>query len=44
VEPRLKRNKQLLGWGTYPDACIGSISEVFDGEPPFTPGGCIARA
>jgi predicted glycogen debranching enzyme len=26
------------------DACIGSISEVFDAEPPFTPRGCIAQA
>jgi predicted glycogen debranching enzyme len=26
------------------DACIGSIGEVFDAEPPFTPRGCIAQA
>jgi predicted glycogen debranching enzyme len=26
------------------DACIGSISEVFDAERPFTPRGCIAQA
>jgi predicted glycogen debranching enzyme len=26
------------------DACIGSISEVFDSEPPFTPRACIAQA
>jgi predicted glycogen debranching enzyme len=26
------------------DACIGSISEVFDAETPFTPRGCIAQA
>jgi predicted glycogen debranching enzyme len=25
-------------------ACVGSISEVFDAEPPFTPRGCIAQA
>jgi predicted glycogen debranching enzyme len=25
-------------------ACIGTISEVFDAEPPFTPRGCIAQA
>jgi glycogen debranching enzyme len=25
-------------------ACIGSISEVFDAESPFTPRGCIAQA
>ncbi len=23
---------------------IGSISEIFDGDPPFTPRGCIAQA
>jgi predicted glycogen debranching enzyme len=26
------------------DACVGSISEVFDAEPPFAPRGCIAQA
>lgn len=26
------------------DAGLGSISEVFDAEPPFTPGGCFAQA
>lgn len=26
------------------DACIGSISEVFDAEPPFTARGCVAQA
>jgi predicted glycogen debranching enzyme len=26
------------------EACIGSISEVFDAEKPFTPRGCIAQA
>src|SRR5205814_8616902 len=26
------------------DACIGSISEVFDAEAPFIPRGCIAQA
>ena len=25
-------------------ACIGSISEIFDGDPPFTPRGCSAQA
>jgi predicted glycogen debranching enzyme len=25
-------------------ACIGSISEVFDAEAPFTPRGCVAQA
>ncbi|MDP8923023.1 MAG: amylo-alpha-1,6-glucosidase [Chloroflexota bacterium] len=26
------------------EACLGSISEIFDAEPPFTPRGCIAQA
>jgi glycogen debranching enzyme len=26
------------------EACVGSVSEVFDAEPPFTPRGCIAQA
>jgi predicted glycogen debranching enzyme len=26
------------------EACIGSISEVFDAEPPFLPRGCCAQA
>jgi predicted glycogen debranching enzyme len=25
------------------EACIGSISEIFDAEPPFLPRGCIAQ-
>ena len=25
-------------------ACVGSISEIFDAEEPFTPRGCIAQA
>jgi len=26
------------------NACVGSISEVFDADPPYTPRGCIAQA
>ena len=29
---------------TSSEACVGSISEIFDAEPPFTPRGCIAQA
>ncbi|HSL21637.1 MAG TPA: amylo-alpha-1,6-glucosidase [Vicinamibacterales bacterium] len=29
---------------TLDEACIGSISEIFDAEAPFTPRGCIAQA
>ena len=24
--------------------CLGTISEIFDAEPPFTPRGCVAQA
>jgi predicted glycogen debranching enzyme len=26
------------------EACVGSISEVFDAESPYEPGGCVAQA
>jgi glycogen debranching enzyme len=26
------------------EACVGSVSEVFDAEPPYTPRGCAAQA
>ena len=26
------------------EAGVGSVSEVFDGDPPHTPRGCIAQA
>ncbi len=26
------------------EACIGSMSEIFDAQPPFTPRGCVAQA
>jgi predicted glycogen debranching enzyme len=26
------------------EACIGTIAEIFDAEPPFTPRGCVAQA
>ncbi len=26
------------------EACLGSLSEVYDAEPPFTPRGCISQA
>lgn len=28
----------------FDEASVGSISEIFDAEPPFTPRGCIAQA
>ncbi|WP_437741509.1 amylo-alpha-1,6-glucosidase [Sorangium sp. So ce1504] len=35
----------LEGFAPHLDeACAGSISEIFDAEPPFTPRGCVAQA
>jgi predicted glycogen debranching enzyme len=37
--------QKLAGFETHLDqACIGSVSEVFDADPPYTPRGCIAQA
>ena len=30
--------------GHLNDACVGSISEIFDAEPPYAPRGCVAQA
>jgi predicted glycogen debranching enzyme len=30
--------------GHLGDACVGSISEIFDGDPPHAPKGCVAQA
>jgi predicted glycogen debranching enzyme len=38
-------HKFLKGaWPHLDEACVGSISEIFDAESPFTPRGCIAQA
>ena len=40
-----QRGSFLAGFEPHlAEAGIGSISEVFDAEPPFTPRGCIAQA
>jgi predicted glycogen debranching enzyme len=47
VNPGREREatKFFEGFGPHlGEACIGSISEVFDAEPPFTPRGCISQA
>ena len=42
---RAGARKFLLGFEHHlGEACIGSISEVFDAEEPFTPRGCVAQA
>ncbi len=40
-----RARKFLEGFATHlNEACIGSISEIFDAEEPYTPRGCIAQA
>ncbi|HVY46966.1 MAG TPA: amylo-alpha-1,6-glucosidase, partial [Minicystis sp.] len=42
---RHRARRLLAGFGPHLDeACIGSISEIYDAEPPFTPRGCVAQA
>jgi predicted glycogen debranching enzyme len=37
--------RHLAGFVPHLDqACVGSISEIFDAEPPYTPRGCVAQA
>ena len=44
-DDRKGARKLLESFGPHlNEACIGSISEIFDAEPPFTPRGCIAQA
>lgn len=44
-EDRAGARKFLRSFDLHLDeGCIGSINEIFDAEPPFTPRGCIAQA
>jgi predicted glycogen debranching enzyme len=44
-EDRAGARRCLEGFVAHLDqACIGSISEIFDAEAPFTPRGCVAQA
>jgi predicted glycogen debranching enzyme len=44
-EDRVGARQFLQGFVAHlGESCIGSISEVFDAESPFTPRGCIAQA
>ncbi|MEW6333346.1 MAG: amylo-alpha-1,6-glucosidase, partial [Thermodesulfobacteriota bacterium] len=40
----LRRHIRLFLQTHLREAGIGSVSEVFDGDPPHRPGGCIAQA
>jgi predicted glycogen debranching enzyme len=44
-EDRAGVHRLLEGFAAHlDDACVGSISEIFDGEAPFVPRGCVAQA
>jgi glycogen debranching enzyme len=44
-EDRAGARKALEGMAPHlSEGCAGSISEIFDAEPPFTPRGCVAQA
>jgi predicted glycogen debranching enzyme len=42
--PELARSFLLPMADHLQDACVGSISEIFDGDVPFVPRGCFAQA
>jgi predicted glycogen debranching enzyme len=42
---RAGARRLLEGFGDHlGEACIGSVSEIFDAEEPYTPRGCVAQA
>jgi predicted glycogen debranching enzyme len=44
-EDRTEARRFLAGFQRHLDeACVGSISEIFDAEDPYTPRGCVAQA
>jgi predicted glycogen debranching enzyme len=44
-EDRAGARALLEGFSAHlSSACVGSISEIFDAEPPYTPRGCVAQA
>jgi predicted glycogen debranching enzyme len=44
-EDRAGARRLLEGFDAHlSDACVGSISEIFDAEAPYVPRGCIAQA
>ena len=44
-EDRMGAREALQGFLPHlGEACLGSISEVFDAEEPYTPRGCVAQA
>ena len=47
VHPEKRHDAREMLNGFLPhldDGCVGSISEVFDAEPPYAERGCVAQA
>ena len=46
VHPDVERTRRLLDGllEHLKDAGVGSVSEIFDADPPYTPRGCVAQA
>ena len=45
VNQRQEARRFLQGFVPHlSEGCVGSISEIFDAEAPFTPRGCVAQA
>ena len=47
--PRLRRRRQPLApprrpRGASGEGCLGTVSEIFDGDAPYAPRGCFAQA
>ncbi|MBE9043123.1 glycogen debranching enzyme family protein [Pleurocapsales cyanobacterium LEGE 10410] len=43
-QPETARNFLIPMVEHLQTGCVGNISEIFDGDPPFTPRGCFAQA
>ena len=44
-DDRIGAGRLLEGFDTHlSEACVGSIGEIFDADPPYVPRGCIAQA
>jgi predicted glycogen debranching enzyme len=44
-DDRVGAGRLLEGFDTHlSEACVGSIGEIFDADPPYVPRGCIAQA
>jgi glycogen debranching enzyme len=42
--PEKVRKIMLKAFKHLEEACVGNVSEIFDGQAPYAPKGCIAQA